>query len=111
MSTLTTNQAATRQTAPIRIAAIAAGLAGAVACAAYVSGVIFLPDLTHEAASHHPLVIISDVITAFAFVALAVTLPGLAALTRLPRWAMYVCAAGCAFIAGIAWMAATYVPT
>jgi hypothetical protein len=89
---------------------MAAGLTGALACAAYVSGVIFVPDLTHQAASHHPLAIIPDVITGFAFVALAVTLPGLATLTRLPRWAMYLSAAGCAFIAAIAWMAAPYVP-
>ena len=37
ISTLTTNQAATRQTEPIRTAVMAAGLTGALACAAYVA--------------------------------------------------------------------------
>jgi hypothetical protein len=109
MSTLVTNQTATRQTVPIR-AIMAAGLVGALACAAYVSGVIFVPNLGHRAAAHHPLVLIPDLITTFAFVSLAVTLPGLASVTRLPRWALYTSAAGCAFIAGLAWMFATYVP-
>jgi hypothetical protein len=86
MSTLVTNQTATRQTVPIR-AIMAAGLVGALACAAYVSGVIFVPNLGHRAAAHHPLVLIPDLITTFAFVSLAVTLPGLASVTRLPRWA------------------------
>lgn len=95
---------------PVRTAVAAAGLVGAIACAAYVSGVIFVPDLGHKVSSHHPLVLIPDMIATLAFAVLAIALPGLAGLTRLPRWTLYVSATACAFIAAITWTFATYVP-
>jgi hypothetical protein len=76
----------------------------------YIAGVIFAPDLSFRETAHHPVVIIPDVLTTLAFLTLAVALPGLAGRTRLPKWALYISAAGCAFMGAIAWVGATYVP-
>jgi glucan phosphoethanolaminetransferase (alkaline phosphatase superfamily) len=84
-----------------RTATVAAGLVGAISTAAYISSVIFMPDIDAREGATHPLVQVSGIITALSFVALALTLPSLG--ERLPRWALYVAGAGCAFVATSAW--------
>jgi len=108
MSALTASQATTDDTTTTRTAIVAAGLVGALACAAYVSSVIFLPDLGPSNAGTHPLVLTANLITALAFGGLAFALPRLAGLTRLPLWTLYTSAAACAFIAAPALTFATY---
>ena len=108
MSTLTASRATTDETTTTRTAIVAAGLIGALACAAYVSSVIFLPDVGARTAGTHPLVLTANLITALAFGGLAFALPRLAGLTRLPQWTLYTSAAACAFIAAPALTFATY---
>lgn len=102
MSTAT-RSTAFDQRATIRTAAVAAALVGAISTAAYISSVIFLPDLDAREGATHPLVQTSGIITTLSFIVLAVTLPSLADISRLPRWALSVAGAGCAFVATCAW--------
>lgn len=93
----------------VRTAVTAAGLVGAMASGAYISGVILLHDLPTNEALSAPLSITACLLAGLAFVALAVNLAGLAEGTRLPRWALSIAAAGCAFIAIQAWAYGTFV--
>jgi uncharacterized membrane protein len=88
----------------------AAGLVGALACAAYVSSVVLLPDATMREAARHPLPLVANGLAAVAFTALAVSLPLPGAGGRLPRWALAVTAAGSAAVAGVTWVQATVQP-
>lgn len=102
MSTITANTTTDRRKA-IRTATVAAALVGAVSSAAYISGVVFMHDLSSKEGATHPLVLTEGILAALSFVALALALPSLAEVSRLPRWALYVAAAGCVFVATIAW--------
>lgn len=93
-----------------RTAVVAGGLVGALGSAAYAASVVVAPDLTVREAATHPLVLTANVVVALAFVALAVTIRGLAELTGLPRWALAVTAAGCAFVGAVALTQATALP-
>jgi glucan phosphoethanolaminetransferase (alkaline phosphatase superfamily) len=106
MSTTTDAAAPAQATAGTRTTVTAAGLAGAVAFAGYM-GPFLLSEPSTQEYTRSPLVITSGVVATLAFVALAVTLPGLARAVRLPSWALYVTAAGCAFVAAMAWAWAT----
>lgn len=86
-----------------RTAVTAAGLIGAIASAGYISGVIFMSDMTVTEAQGAPVTVVECLLAGLAYVVLAVSLPGLAGATRLPRWALSVAAAGCALIAIQAW--------
>ncbi|MGW4967095.1 hypothetical protein ACWEPL_58595 [Nonomuraea sp. NPDC004186] len=71
---------------------------------------IVLPGLTHLEAGRHPVVLIANVLGAIAFTCLAITLPAAPALARLPRWALYLTAAGCCAVAGLMWVHVTRIP-
>jgi hypothetical protein len=86
-----------------RTAVTAAGLIGALASAGYISGVIFMSDMTVAEAHGAPVTVVECLLAGLAYVVLAVSLTGLAGGTRLPRWALSIAAAGCAFIAIQAW--------
>lgn len=110
MSTLTSAPAATPNlaTGP-RTAVTAAGLVGALASAAYISGVIFMTGLTDQEAQRAPITVVECLLTGLAYIALAVSLPSLAPVTRLPRWALTAAAVACAFVALQAWTLGTAV--
>ncbi|TMR90881.1 hypothetical protein [Nonomuraea basaltis] len=96
--------------APTTITVVAAGLLGALGSALHVASVIVLPGLTHLDAARHPVVLIANVLGAIAFTFLAITLPATPTLDRLPRWALYLTAAGCCAVAGLMWVHVTRIP-
>jgi hypothetical protein len=102
MSTISTKHTVDRLTAT-RTAIVAAALVGAIGSAAYISSVIFMPDISNKDAATHPLVQTAEILIGLSFVVLALALPLLAEISKLPRWALYVAAAGCAFVATNAW--------
>jgi hypothetical protein len=110
MSTLTETRREGRRGVPNRFAVTVAGFVGSLACLVYVAGVVIPLGENERAVAHHPLVLIPDIVTAAAFIVLAVTLPALAASAKLPVWALYASAAGCAFMAAISWVGATFLP-
>jgi hypothetical protein len=55
-------------------------------------------------------VLTANVVAALAFVGLAVSVPRLTGSTRFPAWALQLTAAGCAFVAAVAWAQATTWP-
>jgi glucan phosphoethanolaminetransferase (alkaline phosphatase superfamily) len=101
MSTITTS--AIDRPAAIRTAVVAAALVGAIGSAAFISSVIFMPDISNKDAATHPLVQTAEILIGLSFVVLALALPSLAEISKLPRWALYVAAGGCAFVATNAW--------
>ncbi|MCW6004276.1 hypothetical protein K1W54_06730 [Micromonospora sp. CPCC 205371] len=107
MSTLTTSATAPatldRAGSGVRTAVTAAALIGALSSAGYISGLFLLSAMTDAEAQRAPITIVECLLAGLAYAAVAVTLPGLAAVTRLPRWALSIAAAGCAFIAVQAW--------
>jgi hypothetical protein len=104
MTTLTaaTQTSVSSATGP-RTAITGAGLAAAVACAANIAGWFLLADLSHAQLDRAPVTIVEALIAGLAFLGLAVSLPGLASSTRLPRWALTLAAVACGFIAIPAW--------
>ncbi|MGN9909643.1 hypothetical protein ACTMTJ_19030 [Phytohabitans sp. LJ34] len=90
-----------------RTAVIAAALVGAVASAGYVSGVVFSSGMSDAEAQRAPLTVVESLLTGGAYVVLAITLTGLAAGSRLPRWPLALSAAACAFVAIQAWTVGT----
>lgn len=86
-----------------RTTAVAAALVGAISNAAYISTFIFLHGISSKDADTHPFVLTCEILTGLSFVVLALSLPLLADSSRLPRWALYVTAGGCAFVATNAW--------
>lgn len=93
-----------------RTAVAAAAIVGALGSAAYIASFAVAADLTVREAARHPLVITANLLVAVAFMALAVTVRGLAGPTGLPRWALTVTAAGCAAVGAVAWAQATVMP-
>jgi hypothetical protein len=113
MSTLTTSAPAPatldRSGSGVRTAVTAAALIGALGSGGYVAGLFLLSGMTSAEAQRAPITIVECMLAGLAYVALAVTLPQLGGLTRLPRWALSLAAAGCAFIAVQAWGFATLI--
>jgi len=113
MSTLTTDTAAAvsvdRPGAGVRTAVTAAALIGALGCAGYIAGIFLFSGSTMAESQRAPLHIVECMLAGLAYVALAVTVPQLAEVTKLPRWALSLTAAGCAFIAVQAWTYGTVV--
>ena len=107
MSAVTTSPPTTRS-AGTRTALTAASLVGALASAGYIAGLFLLSGLSTAEAQSAPLTITECLLAGLAYVVVAVTLPGLAGATRLPRWALSVAAVGCAFIAIQAWSYGTF---
>lgn len=108
MSTLTTTGAAPaaaldRSGSGTRTAVTAAALVGALGSAGYIAGLFLLSGLSDAEAQRAPITIVECLLAGLAYVAVAVTLPGLAGVTRLPRWALSLAAAACAFLAVQAW--------
>jgi hypothetical protein len=86
-----------------RSAVTAAGLVGALGSGGFIAGLFLLHGLSPAAMRRAPVTVTECLIAGLAYVAMAVGLPGLAAVTRLPRWVLSTAAAGCAFIAIQAW--------
>jgi hypothetical protein len=86
-----------------RTAVTAAALAGALASAAGIANWFLLANLSHAQIDRAPLTIVEDLITAVAYIVLAVSLPALAGGSRLPHWALCIAGAACASIAIAAW--------
>jgi glucan phosphoethanolaminetransferase (alkaline phosphatase superfamily) len=103
MSTISTHTTTVDRLTATRTAIVAAALVAAISMAAYISMVIFMPDISNKDAATHPLVQTSEILAGLSFVVLAVALPSLAEFSKLPRWALYVAAAGCACVATNAW--------
>jgi len=85
----------------------AAGLAAAVACAGIVAGWFLFADTSQATAALEPVNVAGSLIAGAAFAVLAVALPGLAPLPRVP---LTLAALACAFIAIPAWTFGTVVP-
>ncbi|NUT38179.1 MAG: hypothetical protein HOV79_34450 [Hamadaea sp.] len=108
MSTLTTTGTTSdvtgdRMGSGVRTAVTASALVGALGSAGYIAGLFLLSGASDAEAQRAPITIVECMIAGLAYVAVAVSLPGLAGVTRLPRWALSLAAAACAFIAVQAW--------
>jgi hypothetical protein len=97
-------------TSGTRTAVTAAGLVGALGSAGYIAGLFLLSGFTGPQAQTAPITVTECLLTGLAYIAVAVMLPGLATVTRLPRWALSIAAAGYAFIALQAWVYGTVIP-
>ncbi len=106
MATLSPPAATVPTTDGTRTAVVAAGLVGALGCAAYVLSVVIAPDMTLREAMRSPLVVTANIVVTLAFIGLAITLPQLAA-DRLPRAIRYLTATYAGFVAVVAWALAT----
>lgn len=108
MSTSTTPAPTDTTAGPAtRTAVVAAALVGAVASAGYISGVIFSSGMSPAEGQRAPLTVTESLLAGGAYVVLAVSLLGLAAGSRLPRWPLALSAAACAFVAIQAWTTGT----
>lgn len=107
MSTSTLAPDTGTATATTRTAVTAAALVGAVASAGYVSGVVFTSGMSDAEAQRAPLTVVESLLTGGAYVVLAISLLGLAAGSRLPRWPLALAATACAFVAIQAWTIGT----
>jgi hypothetical protein len=96
-----------QRNAPIVTTLTAAGLAGAVASAATIAGYAIDSDLSQADSARAPVTIVRCLITGVAFAVIAVALPGLLAVTRLPRRSL---AFACTFTAIPAWAFGTILP-
>ncbi len=111
MTTSTASPPATGQTlTSTRTALTAAGLVGALGSVGYIAGRVLLSGLSGEQFQTAPVTVTECLLAGLAYIAVAVMLPGLATVTRLPRWALSIAAAGYAFIAIQAWVYGTLVP-
>lgn len=103
MSTTTLAPETDTTTAPSRTAVTAAALVGAVGSAGYISGVIFMNDMSAAEAQSNPLTVVESLLAGGAYVVLAISLLGLAVGSRLPRWPLALAAVACSFVALQAW--------
>jgi hypothetical protein len=105
IDTTTINPAVNRQTTDgIRNAITAAGLAGALGSAGFIAGLFVLHGESNAQLQRAPVTVIECLLAGLAFIALTISLPGLAGgATKLPRWLLSTAAVGCAFIAIQAW--------
>jgi len=108
MTTLTVAPAAS--VAATRTAITAAGLAAAVASAASIASSFVYDNASQAESSQAPVRIVGCLITGLAFAVIAVTLPGLSAATRLPRWTLALAALAAAFTTVAAWTFGTVLP-
>jgi hypothetical protein len=107
MSDVTTSTPATavndRTNSVVRTVVTTAALIGALSSAGYVAGLFLLAGMSSAEAQRAPVTIVECLLAGLAYVTVAVTLPGLARVTRLPQWTLSLAAAGCAFLAVQAW--------
>jgi hypothetical protein len=92
-----------------RTTVAAAALTGVVASAGGLAGWFVLADPGKASAARAPITVIECVLAGLAFVVLAVSLPSLARVTRLPLWALSFAGMACAFIAIEAWAFGTVI--
>jgi hypothetical protein len=92
-----------------RTAVTTAGVVASLAGAANIGGWFLLADPTSAESARAPITVLEGMTVGLAFVVLAVTLPALADVTRLPRWALSLAAGACAFVAIDAWTFGTVV--
>jgi hypothetical protein len=97
-------------TSGTRTALTAAGLVGALGSAGYIAGRFLLSGFTSQQTQTAPVTVTECLLTGLAYIAVAVMLPGLATVTRLPRWVLSLAAAGYAYIAIQAWVYGTLNP-
>jgi hypothetical protein len=107
MSTLITDPPVTVRAPRNQLVIVAAASIGAIGAAAFISTFVLLSGIRGRLAVQAPLSVTAEMLVALGFVVLAIALPGLAAYTRFPRWALLVSAFGCAFVAATAWASAT----
>jgi hypothetical protein len=110
MSTVTASAPAVAAGSTTRTIITAAGLAGAVACAAVIASWFLFANLTRADATLEPLSVVGGLIAGAAFAVLAATLPSLSATGRLPRTPLVLAALACAFLAIPAWTSGTVLP-
>jgi uncharacterized membrane protein YdcZ (DUF606 family) len=100
----TTSPAATGQTTSgTRGAVTVAGLVGALGSGGFIAGLFVLHGLSNAQMQRAPVTVIACLVAGLAYVAMAISLPGLAGGTKVPRWVLSTAAVGCAFIAIQAW--------
>jgi hypothetical protein len=110
MSTATASGPVVTAGSTTRTTITAAGLAGAVACAAVIASWFLFADLSRAAATLEPLSVVGDLIAGAAFAVLAATLTSLSTTARLPRIPLVLAALACAFTAIAAWTSGTVLP-
>src|SRR2546430_2489593 len=81
----------------------AAGLAGALGSGGFIAGPFLLHGLSPAPMQRAPATVTESLVAGLAYIAIAISLPGLAGGTKLPRWVLSTAAVGCAFIAIQAW--------
>jgi hypothetical protein len=96
--------------AATRTAITAAGLAAAVASAASIASSVINSDASQAESAQAPVTIVGCLITGLAFAVIAMTLPGLSAATRLPRWSLTLAGLAAAFTVVSAWTFGTVLP-
>ncbi|MFD0580775.1 hypothetical protein [Dactylosporangium darangshiense] len=112
MSTVTTSaptEVLDRTGSGMRTAVTAAALVGALGSAGYIAGLFLLAGASNAEAQRAPITIVECLLAGLAYVIVAVTLPGLAGVTRPPRWALSLAAAGAAFVGVQGWVYGTMV--
>jgi hypothetical protein len=112
MSTLTTSAPTgllDRTGSGVRTAVTAAALVGALGSAGYIAGLFLLAGASNAEAQRAPITIVECLVAGLAYIAVAVSLPGLAGVSRLPRWALSLAAAGAAFVGVQGWVYGTLV--
>lgn len=87
-----------------------AALVGVLASAAFIAGFALLSELSFREATRSPYQVAVNVLATLAFGGLAAAIPSLARVIDVPRWTLYVSAAGCAGISAMAWSLATVAP-
>lgn len=107
MSITTTETRLPTRAVGTRTAVTAAGVVAALACAGYISGFVFMSDLSTAEAVRAPVTVAECLLAGTAYLVIAITLGGLAQVTALPRWTLTLAAAGCGLIAIQAWMYGT----
>ncbi|MCW2887376.1 MAG: hypothetical protein QOE54_5736 [Streptosporangiaceae bacterium] len=111
MSSATTTQPQTAESAPAsQVAVIAGALIGAIGAAAFFSSIPLLNDLSNRETLLQPLTITTNIMMAVGFSIVALALPSFATHLRLPRWAILTSAAGCVALAAVAWAMGTIAP-
>ena len=111
MSSATTTQPQTAESAPAaQVAVVAGALIGAVGAATRFSSIPLLNDLSNREMLLQPVSITANIMMAVGFSIVALAMPGFSTRLRLPRWAILTTAAGCVALAAAAWGMGTIAP-
>lgn len=107
MTTATETAFSASQDTDVRGLVAVAATVGAIGCAGYISTIFLYGEQSVRDSVRSPVSIVSNLLVALAFAALAAALPVMGARLGLPRWASLLGGAGCAAVVATSFGTAT----